>query len=202
MRKMTGQNLMSPRRALPVGLLWSLVAGSTLSARPSRAQAAGSGSRVLVAYFSRTGNTRVIAGQIRRARDADLFEIRPAEPYPEDYEETVAQARRERDEGYEPPLAATVPDIATYDTVFLGLPIWGGTAPPVIRSFLSAHDLSGKTLVPFVTHGGYGRGQSLQVIRSHAPRSRVSQGFTMEADQERRTLETVTRWLQDVPTSR
>lgn len=199
---MSGQNLMPPRRALPVGLLWSLAAGWALSTRPSRAQVAGSGSRVLVAYFSRTGNTRVIAEQIRRARDADLFEIRPARPYPEDYEETVAQARRERDEGYEPPLAATVPGLAAYDTVFLGLPVWGGTAPPVIRSFLSAHDLSGKTLVPFITHGGYGRGESLQVIRSHAPRSTLLQGFTLEADQERRTLETVTRWLRDVPPGR
>ncbi|HWX47812.1 MAG TPA: flavodoxin [Roseomonas sp.] len=199
---MSRQNLVSPRRALPVGLLWSLAAGWVLSTRPSRAQTAGSGSRTLVAYFSRTGNTRVIAGQVRRARDADLFEIRPSEPYPEDYEATVAQARQERDSGYEPPLAASVPDIAAYDTVFLGMPIWGGTAPSVIRSFLSAHDLSGKTLVPFITHGGYGRGQSMQVIRAHAPRAKLLQGFTLEADQERRTLETVTRWLRDVPSGR
>jgi flavodoxin len=199
---MAGQKYMLPRRALPVGLLWSLAAGQALSARPSRAQTVGSASRALVAYFSRTGNTRVIAGQIRRARAAGLFEIRPAEPYPEDYEETVAQARRERDAGYEPPLQDTVPGLADYDTVFLGLPVWGGTAPSVIRSFLSAHDLSGKTLVPFITHGGYGRGQSMQVIRSHAPRARLLEGFTMEADQERRTLETVTQWLRDIPPGR
>jgi len=190
---------MSRRKTLSVGALWSLAAGWTLSARPSQAQPAASGSRTLVAYFSRTGNTRVIARQIRRARDADFFEIRPTEPYPEDYEDTVAQAHRERDAGYEPPLRDTVSGIAAYDTVFLGLPIWGGTAPPVIRSFLTAHDLSGKTLVPFITHGGYGRGRSMQVIQSHAPRSRIQRGFTMEADQERRTLETVTRWLRAVP---
>jgi flavodoxin len=167
-----------------------------MSARPSQAQAIRS--RVLVAYFSRTGNTRVLAGQIRRARNADLFEIRPADPYPEDYEETVSQAGRERDAGFRPPLRETVPGMADFDTVFLGMPVWGGTAPPVIRSFLSAHDLSGKILVPFITHGGYGRGQSMQVIRSHAPRSTILEGFTMEADQERRTLETVTRWLRNV----
>lgn len=196
---MPQDTLMSRRKSLSVGALWSLAAGWTLSARPSQAQPAASGSRTLVAYFSRTGNTRVIARQIRRAREADLFEIRPAEPYPEDYEATVAQAHRERDAGYEPPLQDTVSGIAAYDTVFLGLPIWGGTAPPVIRSFLTAHDLSGKTLVPFITHGGYGRGRSMQVIQSHAPRSRIQRGFTMEADQERRTLETVTRWLREVP---
>ena len=116
-------------------------------------------SKVLVAYFTRTGNTRVIARQIQRALRADLFEIEPAEPYPEDYEETVAQAVRERDSGYRPPLKASVPNIGLYEVVFLGFPIWGETAPPVIRSFLSQHDLSGKTLVPFITHGGYGQGR-------------------------------------------
>ena len=150
---------------------------------------------MLVAYFTRTGNTRVIARQIRRALDADLFEIQPAEPYPEDYEETVAQATRERESGFEPPLAALVPDIERYETVFLGFPIWGMSAPSVIRSFLSKHDLSGKTLVPFITHGGYGLGNSLSVVGEHAPQARLLEGFSLEADQERRTLEQVTSWL-------
>jgi len=85
--------------------------------------------------------------------------------------------------------------MADYDTVFLGFPIWGETTPAVIRSFLRAHDLSGKTLIPFVTHGGYGLGNSQSVIASHAPKARLLQGFVMEADQERRTMERVTDWL-------
>jgi flavodoxin len=144
---------------------------------------------------SRTGNTRVIAGQIRRAYDADLFEIQPAAPYPEDYEAVVSQAQRERDAGYQPPLGATIPNIRSYEVIFLGFPIWGMTTPPVIRSFLSGHDLSGKTLIPFVTHGGYGRGESMTVVAEHAPRSRLLGGFTLQADQERETLSQVTRWL-------
>ncbi len=157
------------------------------------------GSRILVAYFSRSGNTRVVAGLIHRARNTDLFEIRPASPYPEDYEQTVEQARKESESGYEPPLEAKVPAIANYDTVFLGFPIWGTTVPPVIRSFLSAHDLSGKTLIPFITHGGYGLGNSKAVLASHAPKARLLDGFVMEMDQERRTMERVTSWLRDVP---
>ena len=152
----------------------------------------------LVAYFSRTGNTRVIAGQIHRALGTDLFEIQPAAPYPEDYEETVEQARRERDRGYEPPLRARVSEIGAYEIVFLGFPIWGETAPPVIRSFLTEHDLSGKTVMPFITHGGYGLGSSLALLRAHAPRARLVEGLTMQADQERQTLTSVTRWLGDV----
>ena len=72
------------------------------------------------------------------------------------------------------------------------------TAPLVVRSFLSAHDLSGKTLVPFITHGGYGLGQSLAVVAEHAPQARIIEGFSKQADQERQTLTEVTRWLQGI----
>jgi hypothetical protein len=82
-----------------------------------------------------------------------------------------------------------------------GFPIWGETAPPVIRSFLSEHDRAGKTRIPFVTHGGYGLGNSMAVLASHAPKARLLAGFTMEADQERRTMERVTNWLSGVKAS-
>lgn len=156
------------------------------------------GSKVLVAYFSRSGNTRVVAGLIHRARRTDLFEILPATAYPEDYLETVEQACKERDSRYEPALAAKVGNMATYGTVFLGFPIWSETPPPIIRSFLSAHDLSGKTLIPFVTHGGYGLGNTESVLARHAPKARRLKGFTLEADPERRTMERVTDWLKGV----
>lgn len=157
------------------------------------------GSRTLVVYFSRSGNTRVVAGLIHRARGTDLFEIRPASAYPEDYEQTVERARQETESGYRPPLAATVPAISGYETVFLGFPVWGTTVPPVVRSFLSAHDLSGKTLIPFITHGGYGPGNSKSVLASDAPKARLLDGFVKGMDQERRTMERVTSWLGGVP---
>ena len=169
----------------------ALVAGRGIGL--GAAYAAGPGN--LVVYFSRSGNTRVIAGQIGRAMDARVFEIVPATPYPEDYEETVAQATRERESGYEPALEAGVENITDYDTIWLGFPIWGGSVPPVIRSFLSGHDLSGKTLIPFITPGGYGIGNSLTVVAEHAPQARLAEPFVLEADQERRTLERVTDWL-------
>ncbi len=122
----------------------ALGAGTAAAGGASRAAAQSSGSKVLVVYFTRTGNTRVIAQLIRRALRADIFEIEPAAPYPEDYETTVSQAQRERDSSYQPPLAAAVPDIGAYEVVFLGFPIWGETIPPVIRSFLAQHDLTGK----------------------------------------------------------
>ena len=115
----------SRREALKASILLPVTAGLSISASPSSAQQAPSNAKILVAYFSRTGNTRVIAGQIRRALGADLFEIEPAEAYPEDYEAVVSQAEREREAGYEPPLRATVPNIDSYEVVFLGFPDLG-----------------------------------------------------------------------------
>jgi flavodoxin len=186
------------RRVLGTIASSALAAFASVSGRHSRAVAQSVSSKILVAYFTRTGNTQVIARQIRRALHTDLFEIEPADPYPEDYEETVAQAVRERDSGYRPPLKGSAPDIGSYETVFLGFPIWGETAPPVVRSFLSQHDLSGKALVPFITHGGYGQGRSMDVVKEHAPRARILDPFIMEADQERRTLTQVSQWLGGV----
>ncbi len=185
---------MDRRTLLAAPAVLSLLTAAGACAQPSGTPAAAR-SKTLVVYFSRSGNTRVIAGTIQRALSADLFEIEPARPYPADYEKTVEQARQERDRGFEPPLAARVQDIRSFDTVFLGFPIWGETAPPVIRSFLKAHDLSGKTLRPFITHGGYGVGNSLTVLRTHIPSARVEAPFILEADQERRTIDQVSMWL-------
>ncbi len=156
-----------------------------------------SGSRTLVAYFSRSGNTRVVAGLLQRSLRANLFEIRPAKPYPEDYLQTVEQARQERDSGFEPALESKVREMADYDIVFLGFPIWGETTPPIVRSFLSAHDLTGKTIIPFNTHGGYGLGNSRSILESHAPKAKVMDGFVMEGEQERKTMERVSEWLSN-----
>lgn len=92
-----------------------------------------------------------MAGTIQRAQDAVLFEIQPAWPYPEDYLETVEQARRERERGYRPPLKSKVPEFERYQTIYLGFPIWGGTVPPVIRAFLATHDFKNRFIIPFIT---------------------------------------------------
>jgi flavodoxin len=186
------------RRVLRTIASSALAAFASVPSARSRAVAQSASSKMLVAYFTRTGNTRVIALQIRRALQADVHEIEHANPYPEDYEETVAQAVRERDSGYRPPLKGSVPDSSSYEVVFLGFPIWGETAPPVIRSFPSQHDVSGKTVVLFITHGGYGQGRSMNVVKEHASRARVLDPFIMKADQERRTLMQVSEWLSRV----
>ena len=186
---------MTRRTALTGTVLVGFSASLGLIPSAAEAQQNSKSSRTLVAYFTRSGNTKVIAGKVCRDLDADLFEIQPATPYPEDYGTTVGQAERERQAGYEPPLKALVADIGAYTTVYLGFPIWGSTAPTVIESFLSKHDLAGKDLVPLITHGGYGTGDSLAVLRRMAPQSRLRKEFIIRMDQERAVLRDVSRWL-------
>ena len=195
--------LHDPGRRLAMSTLAGLTLGgatpATANTDDPRQRAA---SRALVACFSRSGNTRVVAGLLRRAYAADAFDIEPALAYPEEYLATVEQARIERDRGLQPALKATVQDIASYETVLLGFPIWGQTAPPIIRSFLAAHDLAGKQLVPFITHGGYGAGDSQQVVAQHAPRARLQPAFLMQGEQERQVMERVNDWLRKAPVPR
>jgi flavodoxin len=184
------------RRAAMIAPTALLIGAAGCAEAHTAAAPRASGASTLVAYVTRSGNTRVIAGSIARALEADIAEIRTAEPYPDDYEAHVEQARRERDAGTEPALAPGAPDPAAYQTIYLGFPIWGGTAPPPIRSWLRANDLTGKDVRPFITHGGYGAGSGLDVVRSYAPNARIAEAFVLEADQERRTLTETMRWVE------
>ncbi|MEC5397375.1 flavodoxin [Uliginosibacterium sp. H1] len=186
------------QRRLLMTALAALPLGATRAASATERQAdVAQGSRMLVAFFSRSGNTRVIAGFLQRTLGTDLHEIVPATAYPADYETTVAQATRERNSGYAPALAGRAARMADYDTVFLGFPVWGMSLPPVIRSFLRTHDLARKNLVPVITHGGYGSGDSLDLLARQAPQARMGKPFILQCDQERSTNERIDQWLKD-----
>jgi len=151
-----------------------------------------------VAYLTRSGNTRVVADALSRTLGADLFEIRTAEPYPADYEAHVELARRQSESEATPGLAENVADMARYETVFLGFPIWGGALPAPISTFLATHDLAGKTLAPFITHGGYGTGSAPESLAALAADARILEPFIQECDAERDTLRLVDAWLEDL----
>lgn len=187
------------RRMLITALAGLTLGGMTLApaSGASGGNTPGSG-RTLVVWFSRSGNTRVIAGVIHRTLQTDIFEIEPATPYPLDYFKTVEQAKNERAGGIRPPLKNSVANIAQYQTVYLGFPVWGTSVPPVVQTFLTTHNLAGKMLIPFITHGGYGPGDSSEILASLAPAARREKPLVMECDQERRTTETVASWLKTV----
>ena len=112
--------------------------------------------KMLVVYYSwSNGNTEKIAEQLAEACDADMAQIETVVPYPEDYEETVDQGKREVDEGYEPDIEALEFDPSAYDVVAVGTPTWWYTMAPAVSTLMSQVDWAGKTVVPFMTNGGW-----------------------------------------------
>ena len=112
--------------------------------------------KMLVAYYSwSNGNTEKITEQLAETCGADLERIETVEPYPEDYETTVAQGQDEVNAGFEPEICPLEHDVAAYDVIAVGTPTWWYTMAPAVRTFFSGVDLAGKTVVPFMTNGGW-----------------------------------------------
>ena len=130
-------------------------------------------SKKLVAYFSASGTTKKAAERLTKAAGADLFEIRPAIPYTRADLNWVDKKSRSSVEMNDPDsrteIAETMPNMADYDTVFIGFPIWWYTAPHIIRTFLESCDFDHKTLVPFATSGGSGMGKTVDELRKLCP---------------------------------
>jgi flavodoxin len=147
---------------------------------------------------STTGTTEVIAEMVHEQVGGDLFQIETVEPYPEDYEATVKQATEERTAGYKPPLKTKVENMEDYDVIYLGHPIWGMSLPAPIASFLSEYDFSGKTIIPFCTHAGYGPGQTVSAIKELVPGAAVLDGFNIERTEISNAEEAVSAWLREI----
>lgn len=113
-------------------------------------------SRILIAYFSQSGNTRLIAEDIDYFTHGDLFEIKTKEPIVGDFDALVQKARSDRAANRRPELTTKINNMDDYDIVFLGFPNWVGTMPMPVFSFLEQYNFKGKTLVPFCTHGTSG----------------------------------------------
>lgn len=140
-------------------------------------------SRTLVAYFSATGTTRRAAKKIAQQTGGDLWEISPAVPYTaEDLDWTDKQSRSTiemKAPNSRPALKATNEHIATYDTIYLGYPIWWYVAPTIINTFIEAHDLSGKTIIPFATSGGSPIEPTVKALRKTYPNLNIQDGRLM-----------------------
>lgn len=118
------------------------------------APAADGGKKILVAYFSHTGNTENVAQLIQSKTGADIFKIETAAPYPPVYRETTELAKQEKADNARPALKNKVENMAQYDVVFVGYPIWWYTAPMAVATFADSYDFSGKTVITFCTSGG------------------------------------------------
>ena len=151
----------------------------------------------LVVYFSCTGNTKAVAEKIAELCDADLYEITAAQPYTAEdlnYNNSNCRANREmNDENARPAIGSQPIELSGYDTVFIGYPIWWGTMPRIINTFLDTYDLSGKTVMPFCTSGGSGVSRSVSDIKKVEPKADVQDGLRVNGANDR-DLE---KWLSD-----
>ena len=136
----------------------------------------------LVIYFSRSGNTENLAVFIHEYSATDIFELTVLDPYPSDYDATVARANKERDNSQFPALDTEMPDFDQYDQIFLGTPIWGMTLANPICRFLEDYGehLDGKEIVPFFTHAGFGEGNSIAHIKALVPTIDLLPSFSIE----------------------
>ena len=129
-------------------------------------------SNILVAYFSASGVTARAAKEIARAVGADLYEIRPAEPYTDadlNWMDKKSRSTREmNDPACRPAITGAVENMEQYDTVFVGFPIWWAVEPRVVDTFLEGYDFSGKTAIPFATSGGSGISRAEKSLEDHS----------------------------------
>lgn len=151
--------------------------------------------KTLVIYFSHSGNTRTIAQKIQSATGADLFEVKPVDAYPVDYDTVVKQAKKEIDAGYKPAIQTGIENLAQYDTIYFGSPCWWGTIAPPLATLLTTSDFSGKTIRPFMTHEGSGMGRSVADIRKMASDADVQNGLAIWGHSVNQAQAEVERWI-------
>lgn len=153
--------------------------------------------KILIVYYTWSGNTEKIAKTIHKLVGGDIVELEPERPYPSSYNATVQQAKKEIKEGYRPALKTKVENIHDYDVIFVGSPNWWGTIAPPVVSFLTQYDLSGKTIVPFFSHGGGGKQRMLETLKSLCPKSKVLEEFAVYgvggADLEQKLFQWLTK---------
>lgn len=170
---------------------------------------AESGSKILVAYFSRAdenynvgtidkGNTQIIAEYIASELGADSFHIETITPYPADYDDCCDAAKQELADKARPEISGTV-DLSQYDTIFLGYPIWWGDMPMAVYTFIERYDWSDKVVIPFNTHEGSGSAGTYDKIAAALPAAQVRDGMAIQGktaqDFNADTQQSVRTWL-------
>lgn len=152
-------------------------------------------SKILIAYFSASGVTATAAKRIADAVDADLYEIRPKQPYTSadlDWMDKNSRSTLEmNDPACRPAIAEPVQNIEQYDTVFIGFPVWWYVEPRIIDTFLESYNFSGKTVIPFATSGGSGIGKAEKSMQICCPAADWKKGQLITAN-------TAAAWGKDV----
>ena len=137
--------------------------------------------KVLVLYYSQTSNTKTVAQEIATKVGADIEEIIPVKPYDGDFQATIERCNQERMQGVKPEIKPIAADLAKYDVIFIGYPVWFGTFAPPIAAFLDQVDLNGKKVVPFCTFGSGGLDSSVKNLSEKQPNAVILPGYGIRA---------------------
>ena len=141
------------------------------------------------------GNTQYMAQVIQRTTNADIYRIEPQNPYPTDHTTLVAQAREEQDQDTRPAIKDAIPDFDSYDTVFIGYPIWWSDLPQILYTFFDTYDFSGKTVIPFSTHGGSSFAGTPAAIQSLEPGAKMLDGLTISRNNIQDAEREIVSWV-------
>nr|WP_325212606.1 flavodoxin [uncultured Oscillibacter sp.] len=164
-----------------------------LSGGETPAPAPSENGKALVVYFSSTSNTENIAKHLEAILNADLYRITPEVPYTAadlNYNDSNCRANREQsDDSARPAISGALPNLADYDTVFLGYPIWHGQAPKILYTFLESGEFGGRTIVPFCTSGSSGIGSSAANLRASASDANWLEGQRFDGGASQETVE-------------
>ncbi|MEV0055398.1 flavodoxin [Saccharopolyspora shandongensis] len=177
--------------------------GTTMPTGPNR--------KTLLAYFSRAGenyhdggrrfldagNTEVLAELISGRIDCDVYRINPADPYPDSYDLTVARNVREQEDDARPAIAGPLPDIGRYGTILLGSPVWNVRAPMIMSTFVESLDLTGRTILPFVTYAVSGIGDVERDYRDMLPDTEIRTGLAVRGETVANAGPEVDAWLTE-----
>ena len=158
-------------------------------------------SKMLIIYFTRTGNTEIFSDYIKELSNITSYKIVPTTPYPQDYNQMLTIAREEQSNGARPEIQNPLTDISKYDNILLGYPIWYSHIPNIVITQLEKLDFTNKNIYPFNTHGGSGVGSSLNDIKQYAKGANVKNGFPITGDSVRNnkedSIEKIEDWLDD-----
>ena len=159
-------------------------------------------SKILIIYFSRTGNTEKFANYIKETNEnIHEYKIEPASPYPEDYNETLVIVQAEINSNARPEINNILNNVSDYDVILLGYPIQYSHIPNIVITQLEKLDLNGKTIYPFNTHLGSGTGNSINEIKSYATNAAVMDGFPInmnDISNRNSSMEKIKNWLEKI----
>jgi flavodoxin len=141
----------------------------------------------------------MIVDYLKKVTNITTFKINPEKEYPTNYQEMVNLAQNEKSSKARPSIKDPLTDISNYDTILLGYPIWHGDLPNIVMTQLEMLDFEGKTIYPFNTHEGSGKGNSINDIRNLAPKANVKDGFALRGTEARKedSHESIRNWLSD-----